>query len=153
MKKAILIRTETGDLGTYGILTSPSGFQCYTLELPWKDNKQDVSCIPPGVYVCSWKDSPKNGKCYHVLDVPGRMDVQIHAANWAGDTEKGHHSELLGCIAPGRAIMDIVPPKTGIKQKGVSSSKDALAALVAEFEKENFLLTVGWAEGVKPEAI
>lgn len=146
MKSATLTRTETGDAGTFGTLVTESGFQCYTGELPWRGNESGKSCIPEGVYTCARANSPKHGPCYYVTEVPKRSDIEIHSANWMGDESKGLKCQLLGCIAPGRAIMDIAG------QKGVSSSKDALASLEADLEKEPFTLTIVWADGVKLEA-
>jgi hypothetical protein len=71
-----------------------------TLELSWKENKSDISCIPAGTYnwIKSW--SPKH-KMYviRLLNVPGRGDIEIHIANFFHD--------LLGCIAVGIGILDI----------------------------------------------
>lgn len=152
MRKASLVRFETGPLGTYGLWTSDSGYQCYVLERRWAGNKPEVSCILPGpddkpiTYRVDWTkgENPKHGECYEVRKVKDRTDILIHAANWAGDPDEGWFAELFGCLAPGRAVLEMVPPKTGKKQKGVSSSKDALAGLIADMEKESFDLTVSW---------
>lgn len=65
----------------------------YTLELPWKDNRQEVSCIPAGVYECAPYSSEKYPDVYEVLNVPGRTAILIHVGNWTRNT--------LGCILPG----------------------------------------------------
>lgn len=142
MRKATLTRTETGETGTFGILVTDSGFSCYTGELPWKNNIQGKSSIPDGIYQCIRSDSTKHGMCYHVQGVTGRTDIEIHSANWMGDVDKGLKCQLLGCIAPGRAIIDI------IGQKGVSSSRDALYSLEEDLEKKPFELTIKWSNGV-----
>jgi len=36
--------------------------------------------------------------------VPGQYDVEIHAANWKGDEEKGFKCQLGGCISLGLDI-------------------------------------------------
>lgn len=64
-----------------------------TVELPWKENKRRVSCIPPGTYTAIKHNSPKFGPCLWIQDVPGRSEILIHPANYWHD--------LLGCIAPG----------------------------------------------------
>lgn len=138
MRKATLTRFETGPDGTFGDFVSDSGFHCYIVEKPWADNKQDESCIPSGSYKCEVKESPKFGaKVYHVLDVPGRTGVLFHAANWA--------RQLLGCLAPGRAIGDVL----GLK--GVMSSKDALWGLEQDMDLGPFMLTIKWANGIGPK--
>ena len=166
MKKCKLLRIETSNEGTFGILTLPSGTQLYTLELPYRDVDADGlsdkgrSCLPAGTYVFRWKHSPKHGDCYeadHDTEAPNRDHVQVHSANFAGDVTKDYVSQLEGCIAPGRAIhesMDIPAAwrtPTRSKQKGISSSKDAVACLVLELGKMPFELEIAWKEGVSPE--
>jgi hypothetical protein len=90
--------------GTFGEIILPNGTKFFTLELPWKDNKPEVSCIPAGVYLCKYINSPKHGPTYELSNVPGRTSIQIHKANFAGDISKGLKSDLLGCIALGTAI-------------------------------------------------
>jgi hypothetical protein len=142
MKKAILTRTETSDEGTFGTLLTDSGFTCRTGELPWRDLNGDgvsdlgASCIPPGKYLCIWRDSPKFGPCYHVEDVPGRTKILIHSANFMGDKSKGFRCQLEGCIAPGLAV------KVLNGQKGVSSSREALSRLESDLGLEPFELTI-----------
>lgn len=143
MRTAVLTRTETSEEGTFGTLVTDSGFACYSLELPWRDNAPNKSCIPDGVYACQVQDSPKHGRVYYVLNVPGRTDVEIHAANWAGDVEKGRKCQLLGCIAPGNAIGELVG------QQAVLGSRDALSRLMADLDEEPFQLTILWRDGVK----
>ena len=65
----------------------------YTIELPWRGNAEDESCIPPGAYRAQRHDSPTFGPTYWLRDVPGRTEVLIHAANSPTD--------LDGCIGPG----------------------------------------------------
>src|SRR3972149_657673 len=61
-KKCVLRRIETGDDGTFGVLTTPSGLQIYIAELPWRGNKPGKSCIPAGTYVVEWTSKPKHGE-------------------------------------------------------------------------------------------
>lgn len=86
------------DDATYGELTvGDSVF--YTVELPWKDNEREVSCIPEGEYDVVIHDSPKFGRCYWLKNVEDRSEILIHPANFV--------SELLGCIAPGMDQRDL----------------------------------------------
>lgn len=137
MRKATLKRYETGKDGTFGDFTTDSGFACYTLEKAWMDNTTDFSCIPPGTYKCDVAASPRFGKVYHVRHVKGRTDILIHSANL--------ERELRGCIAPGRAV------GTVLGSRGVMSSKDALAALMADLDNEPFELTITWEPALVPE--
>lgn len=140
MRKGRLVRTETDEDGTFGLLCLDTGFSCYVLERP---TTGEYPCIPAGTYVFKIrKDSPKHGVVYEAEKVPGRTNIQIHNANWA--------DELLGCLAPGRAILDI-ERKDGTIKKGVTSSKDACYALMNDLEKAPFELTISWKDGVNPK--
>ena len=66
---------------------------CFTIELPWLNNQQKISCIPEGRYELEKIYSEKFGWHLHLLNVKGRDGILIHAAN---DAKK----ELTGCIAP-----------------------------------------------------
>lgn len=79
--------------GTLGLLQNDGETICYTIELPWLNNKRMVSCIPEGKYILKKRYSNKFGWHIHLIDVPGRALILIHPAN---DAKK----ELLGCIAP-----------------------------------------------------
>lgn len=152
MKQAILDRTESCDEGTFGWLrvlneiTAEEVFSCATVELPWRDNKPMVSCIPAGIYVFKWRtDSPAHGECYEAVMVPDRLNIQIHPANLAGDESKGYVKQLDGCIAPGRSVVQFRSgnkPAGSRDQRGVSASKSATADLVAALGKEPFVLTI-----------
>lgn len=97
--KATLVRQPSTDQGTFGVLTYGAS-TCRTLELPWRDNMPQRSCIPPAVYRCAIVKSPRFGRVYGVMNVPGRSAVLIHPANFAGDVDKGWTTQLHGCIAP-----------------------------------------------------
>ena len=96
-----LFRLMRSNQGTLGKLFC-EGFSCYTLELPWRDNKRSISCIPPESYEVKTRLSPKYGKIYWVSDVPGRSFILIHSGNWAGDTKKGFKTHVNGCILLGQ---------------------------------------------------
>ncbi len=69
-------------------------FVCRTLELPWLDNQNDVSCIPAGRYPLVWEHSPKfNRNLWELKQVPNRAEIKFHVANY--------HRELNGCIGVG----------------------------------------------------
>lgn len=83
---------------TLGVLNY-YGFRCFTLELPWKDNKTNVSCIPAGTYKCKKIVSPSLGECIEVADVTGRTYIRIHKGNYT--------SQIQGCVLVGDSIRDI----------------------------------------------
>jgi hypothetical protein len=136
MKKVLLTRTETGDFGTFGSLLTDNGFYCRSGELPWRDNQSNFSCIPAGVYTCTWRLSAGHGYCYHVEGVTGRCGIEIHAANFMGDVSKGLKCELLGCIAPGFSVGDIDG------QRAVLASRKALTRLEDALDRLAFELTI-----------
>ena len=86
--------------GTNGRLYINGVFQCYTIELPWLQNKPKVSCIPEGAYYVEKRYSPHLGRHLLVTHVPGRELILIHAANNA-------LQELEGCIAPVTSLLNI----------------------------------------------
>lgn len=97
--RASLRRGDSTAHGTIGRLIFGSQV-VHTLELPWRDNLRQRSCIPPGRYRCALVRSPRFGTVYGVQDVPGRSHVLLHAANLAGDVDAGWVTQLHGCIAP-----------------------------------------------------
>lgn len=79
--------------GTNGALYVGGIRQCYTIELPWLDNKPRRSCIPEGRYRLQKRYSPRYRDHLLLREVPGRSLILIHPANNA-------LRELAGCIAP-----------------------------------------------------
>ena len=138
----LLSRYETGDEGTFGILSGPEcGFRCNMIELPWRENRVNYSCIPVGIYKVESYISRRFGRCFKVMDVQGRTDILIHSANLAGDREKGYSSQLRGCLAPGR-IRCMLTGKTGKKQKAVGVSRPALGDLMQAWGHRPFILKI-----------
>lgn len=79
--------------GTNGTLFVNGKFFCFTIELPWRDNKRNISCIPEGVYEIQPRFSKKFQHHLIVKNIKGRSYILFHPANYA-------NKELLGCIAP-----------------------------------------------------
>lgn len=103
-------------------------FKCDSLELPWKDNKKAVSCIPVGTYLCKKVPASKNIPYLHIsiTGVNGRSGICIHKANYA--------RQLKGCIAVGASELDI--DKDGqldVTASGVTFDK-LMAILPDEFK-------------------
>jgi hypothetical protein len=87
-----LLRTYHPE-GTNGLLSYEGKPVCKTIELPWRNNKKRVSCIPTGTYRLIRRMHQKHGDQLAIPNVPGRESILIHPANFA-------LSELQGCIAP-----------------------------------------------------
>ena len=115
--------TLTDHSPTYGVLVSNDIPLCVTLERPWINNQNNVSCIPEGTYKVSKFDSPSKGKVFLLHDVPNRTMIEIHAANTIND--------LLGCIGVGMNFY----------QGGIATSRMTLDRLLKDLPDE-FDLTI-----------
>ena len=63
-------------------------FACDTIELPYFNNKPQISCIPKGVYDVVYRESKKYPRHYHILNVPNRDLILVHQANFVAVTTK-----------------------------------------------------------------
>lgn len=96
--------------GTLGQMVFPGGYECFTIERPWKMNQRYVSCIPEGDYPLIWHMTKGKHYLRPELDkVPDRSAILIHPANYPED--------LLGCIGPGRSwVVKSQSPMVGDSQ-------------------------------------
>lgn len=99
-----ILRMRRSSQGTVGIVMADGMQYCYSLELPWRQNRNNISCIPAGEYKVEMKKSPKFGNVYWVKKVSGREGILIHSGNWAGDVSEGFKSHVYGCILFGKQI-------------------------------------------------
>ena len=79
-----------------GFIINDEGFSLFnfkTLELSWKDNKSQISCIPTGNYNVVKRYSQKYKNHFHILDVKDRSYILIHSGNF--------HTHTKGCILVG----------------------------------------------------
>lgn len=125
-----LTRTYFPD-GTNGKLVCEGQFLCSTIELPWKQNAQVVSCIPEGEYFISKRYSRKFGWHLVVLGVKNRSLILFHPANNA-------LHELKGCIAP---VTKLSGPGLGLmSRKAFTKLKDLVYPALDR--KESVMLVV-----------
>lgn len=128
MNSLSLVRISSTPLLTIGRLFvlddfANSLFDCYTLELPWRENKQNISCIPIGRYPIKPRTSKKYGLHLEVLNVPDRSDILIHEANFV--------FQLEGCIGVGKNLKDI--NGDGLVDVTISiETKEKLTSLITE---------------------
>lgn len=87
-----LIRTYHAR-GTNGVILYNQLPVCYSIELPWKENKIKQSCIPEGRYEVLKRNSQKFSRHLLFRGVKDRSFILMHPANDA-------LQELKGCIAP-----------------------------------------------------
>ena len=74
-------------------------FESYSMELPWKNNKSFISCIPEGSYKCEITSSPIYGFVFEVTGVESRSHVLIHPLNYVIQSE--------ACIGLGKKLVDL----------------------------------------------
>lgn len=139
METGVLVRHDTGPSGTFGQLFIGTDFYIHTVELPWKDNAPDMSCIPPGMYTACFVPRTSSGRwrdVYHVTGVPGRSGILFHEGTFAGDVERGMRTHSKGCILTGRSV--------GVYQgqKGVFYSQAAKRDLIKRLGGKDFKLIV-----------
>ena len=123
------LKTFSNRKQTLGCL-SIGDLELFTLELPWLDNQQNISCISAGKYKVTHHVSPTHGKCLKIQDVENRTHILFHVANFI--------KQLKGCIAPGLSMADM-------NQDGlidVTSSRVALNRLMKAVPPEGCELEI-----------
>lgn len=136
MERVQLKRLETGEEGTFGRLTY-NDFSCFTGELRWDNNKPNVSCIPKGVYFCSWTFSERFKRMmYLVNNISNRGGIRIHPANLMGDDSRGFKRQLNGCIALGQKLGTIDG------QKALLLSRPAVRQFEDAMQRRPFMLEI-----------
>ena len=121
--KILIERVDYGEKQTIGKLYLLNRHEevvedFWSLELPNKDNKRRVSCIPEGKYVGKRHESVKHGDSIWIQDVPNRSEILIHKGNY--------YTDILGCILIGSDLYDI--NKDGILDK--TNSRNSMYKLM-----------------------
>lgn len=142
----VLQREASEDDGTYGTLRLPDGTTLNTLELPWRNNENRTSCIPPGEYPCKKRPSKAFGEAYEVQNVPGRSAILIHAGNAAGSADKGMKADSQGCI-----LLGMDRGRQG-NQKVITASKAAMKLFYEKMQDMPFTLIVRNGQGAATPA-
>ena len=94
---------------------------CKTLELPWKENEEDISSVPAGDYKGTLRYDHTDQWRIELENVKDRTHVQIHIGNYTTDTK--------GCILVGT---------TANKNCSVTDSKTAYWKLKKAFYGTEF---------------
>lgn len=128
MKKAYLIRMYF-PTHTVGVFVAVDGtgntlMECSMLELPWRDNRRQESCIPEGIYHVVTRRTDKFQRHYHILGVPDRSFILQHPGNYT--------RQILGCQLPGDELVDI--NKDGIPD--IKNSRRTLDKMLLHLGKE-----------------
>lgn len=123
-----IIRIYNGKNSIMGEFYINGTLLAMSLELPWKDNIEGISCIPEGKYSAILRyDKSRDG--FFTIQLSGtgpRTGIQIHVGN--------KPAEIAGCILLGTSAK--------YKEEIVGDSKKAIALLKKAFyESENPILT------------
>lgn len=85
------------------IVSDESGFPLFSalsLERGWVDNKQNISCVPSGVYDIEYEYSNRFDRhLWELKGVKNRSECKFHSANY--------WHQLNGCISLGLTYKDI----------------------------------------------
>jgi hypothetical protein len=128
-----LIRTILGqDVPQFGVFLIEGKPRFLTLELPYRNNEHEISCIPEGEYKCKrvfnrvTAGGTSLGTTFEVSNVIGRSGILFHVGNTSKDTK--------GCILIGQTLED---------SDAIRGSKMAFANFLESFSGINeFRLTI-----------
>ena len=130
MEKINLIRKEFYTTCTRGhLLVRDTVF--YILELPWRDNLPNISCVPTGEYEVVYLPVSSSGKyknVYLLRNVPGRGGVLIHNGNIVDHTH--------GCLLIGLSLT------TMAGRLAIANSRTALFNFTNLLNQKNFTLQI-----------
>lgn len=132
MKIVTITRIKSTPKETIGHLRSfDAKFGCDTLELPWIDNKRNISCIPTGNYICKWNRTlkfPLGG--YELQNVKNRSGIRIHPGNYFFNVQ--------GCILLGSLPEDI----NHDGELDIKNSRSIINAFEKYLDKKDFILII-----------
>lgn len=117
--------------GTNGTLFCSGHFLCHTIELPWKDNKRNISSIPEGRYDVVPRYSTHFKHHLLIKDVSDRHLILFHPANDA-------LNELEGCIAP---VTYLGGPGKGLQSRHAMQKLTSIVQQAID-RKESIFLTI-----------
>ncbi len=131
MENVWLWRMRRHNQGTEGILFT-GGFNCKVLELPWRNNQRNISCIPAGEYDTIIRQSNKYKTIYWILKVPDRSYILLHSGNWAGSIDLGYKTHSSGCLLLGKEFGYLMG------QRAVLNSRITVRAFMDHMDNKPF---------------
>ncbi len=105
-----------------------------TLELPWRNNEQNISSIPAGNYRTTIRTDGRRGWRLQRIDVDDREYIQVHIGNY--------QSEIQGCILVGDGVASTVD------RCQVTNSGKTLEKLRTALQKRSALLSANQSSPV-----
>lgn len=113
---------------TIGVLLINKEFFSYTLERPWLNDKNDISCIPTGIYTVKLTESARFKRVLPQILMPvgsKRTGIRMHSASYV--------SELEGCVSCGYEYY-LTPSKVVLTR-----SRDAIKDLISRMSEESVI--------------
>lgn len=137
MRVVCIRRAGSDDEGSPGRLSTP-GFACCSLELPWRDNLPEISCLPEGAYPVRWTWSDHFRRFMYAIEeqISNRGGFRIHSGNFAGDRAKGLRSDSLGCPLLGYRLGRLDG------QRALAISRPCVADFVKFMQCKPFILEI-----------
>ncbi len=124
-------KTKNQTTGNLTAINEGATFTCKTLELADKNNQQNISCIPSGVYKVVWSFSPRFMKfTYEITGVKNRSGIRVHSGNF--------FTQINGCILLGNNLVDI----NGDKELDVINSQKTIELFNNFMGKKEFTLII-----------
>ena len=130
-----IYETETATHGLAGLFDAERNLLAtfHTLELPWRGNERNVSCIPEGSYLATRELHPKKGIVYRLHNVEGRSGILIHVGNSLTDTE--------GCILIGKKsdliAHTVTSSKLAVKEFSLTGSNSIFVKITNIWSKND----------------
>lgn len=132
--KGTLIRIQRDTKQTLGKLILFEGlnkiFECCTLELPYLENENDISCVYTGIHLLTYYKRPNGKDSYLFRNVINRRWIEIHQLNYYDQTD--------GCIGVGKDHIDI--DNDGLKD--ITHSGSTINELMKATNKRDIILTI-----------
>ena len=139
LKTLHLHRAGSTSHGTPSTLKYKGEIICWMMELPDRDNKSNLSCIPKGKYLVKYlprSGSDKYRDVYHVTNVPNRSGILIHAGNYTGDRMSGFRTHSYGCLLPASRLGVLAEQIAGL------ASRNALRSIHEITQRQSFYLEI-----------
>lgn len=125
----VILKRTYYENGTNGKLYHGKQLVCFTIELPWLQNRRNVSCIPEGSYEIRKRYTKTRGSHLILEKVSDRSGILMHPANNA-------LKELKGCIAP---VNKLDAPGIGSLSQKATEKLQNLLFEVLDRDEEVFL--------------